>query len=55
MPLHILFFNKNSNVWCTQVAQLVKRLTLDFTPGHDLIIHEIEPHIELCTNSVEPA
>ena len=29
----------------TWVAQLVKYLTLDFHSGHDLIVHEIEPHL----------
>ena len=27
----------------TRVAQLVKRPTLDFGSGHDLMVHEIEP------------
>ena len=27
----------------TWVAQLVKRLTLDFNSGHDLTVHEFEP------------
>ena len=32
----------------------VKRLTLDFSSGHDTI-HEFEPCIGLCADSVEPA
>ena len=40
--------------WGTWVAQLVKRLTLDFSSGHDLMVHEVEPHIGLCANSTEP-
>ena len=37
-----------------QVAQSVKRLTLDFGSGHDLMVHEFEPHVWLCTDSLEP-
>ena len=37
------------------MAQLVKHLTLDFGPGHDLSIHEFESHIEFCTDSTKPA
>ena len=33
----------------------VKRLTLDLSSGHDLIVHGIEPHVRLCTDSMEPA
>lgn len=39
----------------TWVAQLVKHQTLDFSSGHDLMVCEIEPHIELCNDSTEPA
>ena len=37
------------------VAQLVKWLTLDFGSGHDLRIHEFNPHIKLCADSTKPA
>ena len=37
------------------VAQLVIRSTLDFGSGHDLTVHEIKPHVRLCTDSMEPA
>ena len=37
------------------VAQSVKHLTLGFSSGHDLEVHEFEPRIRLCTDSVEPA
>ena len=40
--------------WGTWVVQLVKRLTLDFGSGHDLIVREIEPCIQLCADGVEP-
>ena len=42
-------------LWGTWVAQLVKRQTLDFGSGHDLVVHEVEPRVRLCTDSVEPA
>ena len=34
------------------VAQLVKRLTPDFGSGHHLAVHEFEPRVRLCANSV---
>ena len=37
--------------WGTWVVQFVKGLTLDFGSGHDLMVHEMEPCIELCTDS----
>ena len=37
------------------VAGLVKHLTLDFGSGYDLKVSGIEPHIRLCTDSLEPA
>ena len=37
------------------MVQPVKRPTLDFSSGHDLTVHEFEPHIGLCADSVEPA
>ena len=33
----------------------MKRPTLDFGSGHDLAVHEIEPHVGLCADSAEPA
>ena len=30
-------------------------LTLDFSSGHDLTVHEFEPCVRLCADSVEPA
>ena len=32
-----------------------KHLTLDFGSGYDLTVHEIEPHVRLLTDSMEPA
>ena len=46
---------KWQRIWGAWVAQSVKPPTLDFGPGHDLTILGIEPHIGLCTDSVEPA
>ena len=42
---------ENRGVW---VAQLVKRLTVDFSSSHDLMVCEIEPCVRLCAHSVEP-
>lgn len=35
-------------------AQSVKQPTLDYGSGHDLTIHEFEPHTGFCTDSAEP-
>ena len=35
------------------MAQLVKQLTLDFSSGQDLTVHEIKPCVGLCADSVE--
>ena len=37
------------------VVQSVKRLTLEFGLGHDLMICGIEPHIGFCADSMQPA
>ena len=37
------------------MAQLIKCPTLDLSSGHDLMVCEIEPHLRLCADSVEPA
>ena len=37
------------------MAQLVRHLTLDFGSGYDLMVHEIEPRVGFCTDSVESA
>ena len=42
----------DSGVW---MAQAVKRPTLDVGSGHDLTIHELEPHVRLWADSAEPA
>ena len=34
---------------------LVKRPILDFGSGHDLMVHEIEPRVGLCSDSTGPA
>ena len=41
--------------WGAWVAQSVKRPTLGFSSDHDFMVHEIKPHIGLCTDSAEPA
>ena len=35
-------------------AQSVKHPTLDLSSGHGVLVLEFEPHILLCTDSVEP-
>ena len=37
------------------MAQSVKRPTLGFGPGHGPTVHEFEPQVGLCADSVEPA
>ena len=37
------------------MGQLVKLQTSDFSSGHDLRVHEIEPHVGLCTDSAKAA
>ena len=37
------------------MAQLVKRLTLDFGSGHDLMVRGIEPPVWLSADSMESA
>ena len=39
----------------TWLAQSVKRLILDFSLDHDLMVCELEPHLGLCPESAEPA
>ena len=39
----------------TWVAQSVKQLTLGFSSAHNLLVHGIKLHVELCTDNVEPA
>ena len=37
------------------MAQWVKRLTLDFGSGQEIVVHEIEPQVRLSADSTEPA
>ena len=37
------------------MAQSVKHLTLGFSSGHDVMVHEIEPLVGLHADSTEPA
>ena len=41
------------NFWGAWVAQLIKQPTLDFSSDRDLMVHEIEPRIGLCTDSTD--
>ena len=36
------------------MAQSVKRSTLDFSSGHDLVVREFKPHVRLCAYDAEP-
>ena len=47
-------YNINDS-WGAWGAPSVKRPILDLGSGHDLEVHEIEPRVGLCSNSVEPA
>ena len=40
--------------WGSWMAQSVKCLTLDFSSGCDLIVHEIESHVGLYADNTEP-
>ena len=51
----IRFYIKVVLAWGTWVAQSVRHPTIDFSSGHDLTVCEMEPHIRLCTDSVESA
>ena len=42
-------------MWGAWVAQLAKCLTFDFGSGHDLAVCEVEPHVGLCTDSMQSA
>ena len=46
---------KRMKYWGAWVAQSVKNLTLDLGSGNDLMVHETEPHVGLCTNGAELA
>ena len=37
------------------MAQSVKHLALDFSLGHDLMVHEFDSHMGLRADSAEPA
>ena len=39
--------------WGIGVAQFPKQLTLGFSSGNDLMVHETESHVELCAESAE--
>ena len=37
------------------MTEPVKRLTLGFSSGHNLMVLGTEPHVGLCANSMKPA
>lgn len=50
--MQIKFESYYRGVW---VAQRVKRPTLDFGSGNDLVVCKIEPHVGVCADVMEPA
>ena len=48
-------FIQNVHIRGARGAQLVGRLILDVSSGHDLTISGTEPRVGLCADSVEPA
>ena len=46
---------KLSSAGAPWVAPLVKHLTLGFSSGHDLTVHEMEPHVGLWADSTDAA
>ena len=50
--MFLQFFLKMS---VTGAPGSVKRPTLDFGSGHDLMVGGFEPRVGLCTDTVEPA
>ena len=51
----MLGFIKIENFWVTWVAQSVTYPSPDFSSGHDLTVHGLEPRIRLCADIVDPA
>ena len=47
--------NLRSSLKGAWVAQSVKHLTLSFGSDNDLMVHEIELHAHLCTDSAKSA
>ena len=52
MENHVVHTGEGYRPQCE--PQSVKRLTLDFSLGHDRTVCEFEPHIGLCADSAEP-
>ena len=46
---------KTEGIWGTWVAPSVKHPTLGFGSGHDLMVHEFDPHVGLHADTMEPA
>ena len=54
----LVFPESQSGLWLLEREnreESVKRPTLDLSSGHDLTIHEFEPHVGLSAESVESA
>ena len=41
--------------WAPGWPSRFKSPILGFSSGHDLMVHDIEPHVGLCADSVDPA
>ena len=52
---HLQSLFKMQNPWSSWASQSVEHLTLGFDSGRDLMVPEIEPHVGLHADSVEPA
>ena len=46
---------KTKGIWGAWVARSVKHPTLGFGSGHDLMVHEFDPHGGLHADTMEPA
>ena len=53
--MNIIFSPRKEVLWSTWVVQSVEHPALGFSPGHDLMVCGLEPHIRLCIDSAEPA
>ena len=49
------FIYKYIKPWDAWVAQSVDHLALDFSSGHDLVVHWFQTCVGLCVDGAEPA
>ena len=48
----VALMKRNNRLRDNWVAQFIKRLSLDFSSGHDLTVYEMEPRVGLYADSV---